>query len=175
MLFVGLGNVGAEYERTRHNIGFEVVRALAERWRLKWKKETKFMGWVASGSWGQKNVQLLLPATYMNESGRAVGAYSRFLSLPPQEVLVISDDADLPFGTLRLRATGSHGGHNGLRSVIEHLGTKEFPRLRVGIGRQEGDLIAHVLGPFSFEESQHLKEVIDRAADACEAYLIGAV
>ncbi|MBS0622254.1 MAG: aminoacyl-tRNA hydrolase [Verrucomicrobia bacterium] len=171
MLFIGLGNPGDEYEQTRHNIGFEVVRCLAQRWGLKWKKERKFMGWIASGRCGERKVDLLLPATYMNESGRAVGAYAHFLSLPPIEMLVVSDDADLPFGTLRLRVGGGHGGHNGLRSLIEHLGTKEFPRLRVGIGRQEGDLTAHVLGRFSAEERQHLGEVIERAADACEAWL----
>lgn len=160
MLIVGLGNPGEEYARTRHNIGFMVVDRLAERWGVKLKKERKFLGWLGKGK-----AHLLKPATYMNESGLAARKVADYLHL--DEVLVITDDAELPFGQLRLRPKGSSGGHNGLKSIARELGTTEYPRLRVGVGRQ-GELRNHVLGRFSAEEEKELESLIDRAADVVE-------
>lgn len=129
-LIVGLGNPGSRYVRTRHNAGFLAVEGLATKLGADWQSSPKWQGLVARN----QDLFLLLPQTFMNLSGQAVAALAAFYKIPPAAILVVLDDFALPFGKLRLRTKGSEGGHNGLRSIIEHLGTTEFPRLRLGIG-----------------------------------------
>ncbi|MEN9207406.1 MAG: aminoacyl-tRNA hydrolase [Gloeomargarita sp. GMQP_bins_120] len=156
-LVVGLGNPGARYERTRHNVGFRAVEALAHHWGVTWREKSQWHGWIAEGP----EVLLLKPSTYMNQSGLAVHAVCRWFQFTPREILVIYDDLDLPFGRLRLRAQGSAGGHNGIKSIIAHLGTQEFPRLRIGIGRPLGGDSAHyVLAPFPPEQEALLPRLL---------------
>lgn len=162
-LIVGLGNPEPKYEKTRHNIGFEAVDTLAKVWQLSWQPNGRFHGLFAEGSvpQGQK-IRLLKPLTYMNRSGQSVRAVTDWYKLPVQSILVIYDDMDLPVGRLRLRLSGSAGGHNGMKSIISHLGSQNFPRLRLGIGKstQKPETISHVLGHFSGEENQIIAEVL---------------
>ena len=172
-LIVGLGNPGEKYERTRHNVGFLVVDALAERLgvpvqKLKHRALTNTVRLA-----GQKAL-LMKPVTFMNLSGEAVGDAARFYKLPPERVLVISDDTALPLGKLRLRKGGSAGGHNGLKSIIQHLGTDQFPRLRLGVGekpRPDYDMADWVLGRLQGEDWKAMEAAVDRAADAVECVL----
>lgn len=166
-LIVGLGNPGNSYQDTRHNIGFMVMDVLATRLGTAFQVEKRWESHVAKFSGGF----LVKPQTYMNLSGRAVGSVGRFYKITPQETLVVFDDVDLPLGRLRLRASGSAAGHNGLKSLISTLGTDQFPRVKVGIGadsgRPAGDrLVGHVLGKFSEEEKAAVAQAVDRAADA---------
>lgn len=174
-LIVGLGNPGSKYDRTRHNVGFEVLDRLAKDWQLSWQEQGRFKGWFAEGPLlGAGKVRLLKPNTYMNRSGEAMGAVCNWFKLPPESVLVVYDDMDLPVGRLRLRASGSAGGHNGIKSAIAQLGTQDFPRVRLGIGRADGaqkDTIGHVLGKFAPAERQVLDEVLLLAARAVEVAL----
>lgn len=170
-LIVGLGNPEPKYERTRHNIGFEAVERLAEHWHLSWQENRRFQGWFAEGmGLANRKVRLLKPTTYMNRSGQAVRAVSDWYKLSPESILVIYDDMDLPVGRLRLRQSGSAGGHNGIKSIISHLGTQNFPRLRIGIGKSspEKDPIAHVLGRFSPQEKSIISQVLDLTVGAVE-------
>ena len=176
-LIVGLGNPGEKYERTRHNVGFLVVDALAERLgvpvqKLKHRALTNTVRLA-----GQKAL-LLKPVTFMNLSGEAVGDAARFYKLPPERVLVISDDTALPLGKLRLRKGGSAGGHNGLKSIIQHLGTDQFPRLRLGVGEKphpDYDMADWVLGRLQGEDWKAMEAAVDRAADAVEHVLAHGV
>ena len=176
-LIVGLGNPGEKYERTRHNVGFLVVDALAERLgvpvqKLKHRALTNTVRLA-----GQKAL-LMKPVTFMNLSGEAVGDAARFYTLPPERVLVISDDTALPLGKLRLRKGGSAGGHNGLKSIIQHLGTDQFPRLRLGVGekpRPDYDMADWVLGRLQGEDWKAMEAAVDRAADAVEHVLAHGV
>lgn len=166
-LIVGLGNPGNSYQDTRHNIGFMVMDVLATRLGTAFQTEKRWESHVAKFAGGF----LVKPQTYMNLSGRAVGSVGRFYKITPQETLVVFDDVDLPLGRLRLRASGSAAGHNGLKSLISTLGTDQFPRVKVGIGadigRPAGDrLVGHVLGKFSEEEKAAVAQAVDRAADA---------
>lgn len=166
-LIVGLGNPGNSYQDTRHNIGFMVMDVLATRLGTAFQVEKRWESHVAKFTGGF----LVKPQTYMNLSGRAVGSVGRFYKITPQETLVVFDDVDLPLGRLRLRASGSAAGHNGLKSLISTLGTDQFPRVKVGIGadsgRPAGDrLVGHVLGKFSEEEKAAVAQAVDRAADA---------
>jgi PTH1 family peptidyl-tRNA hydrolase len=172
-LIVGLGNPGAEYARTRHNAGFLVVERLAERWKASWRSEKKFGALVASAERGERRVMLCRPQTYMNASGEAVTAIKEFFRVASARMLVVVDDADLPLGQLRLRPSGSSGGHHGLESIEQHLGSREYPRLRVGIGRQQGarEIIGHVLGKFSLTEAEVLDKVLTVAADQAQSWL----
>lgn len=170
-LVVGLGNPGPEYRHTRHNIGFMVVERLAARWRLRWGRPRNqarcALGWV-----GDRYVALMEPLTFMNLSGEPVARAVSQYSLTPSDLLVIHDDLDLPFGKLRLRPSGSAGGHRGAQSLIDALGTKDFPRLRIGIGRPDDDEVRDfVLSTFSPEENKRLEAVLDRAASAVETVL----
>lgn len=176
-LIVGLGNPGAEYRRTRHNVGFAVVEKLAERWRAGWSTEKKFQAWLARGEREGRRVVLCRPQTYMNASGEAVQAVSGFFDVAPALVLVVVDDADLPLGHLRLRPRGSSGGHHGLESIERHLGTREYPRLRIGIGRLEGarEITGHVLGRFNSTEAAVVDKVLTVAADQAEAWLTAGI
>lgn len=177
-LIVGLGNPGDKYYRTRHNIGFDIVDALAKLWQVSLTENRKFQG--ACGEtrlFGGHKVLLLKPSTYMNRSGQSVRAVMDWFKLPPASVLVIYDDMDLPVGKLRLRPAGSAGGHNGMKSMIAHLGTQEFPRLRIGIGAtekagdREGAVISHVLGKFSPTEQTQINGIVDLAVSTVEASL----
>ena len=174
-LIVGLGNPGAKYERTRHNIGFEIVDALAKRFPdVALAENKRFQGAVGEFRSGGERIVLIKPTTYMNKSGQAVRAVLDWYKLDPDTVLVVYDDMDLPTGKLRMRLSGGAGGHNGMKSIISHLGTKDFPRLRVGIGSTEkGDerdsaVVSHVLGRFSPEDRKIVDAVIPMAADAID-------
>ncbi len=163
-LIAGLGNPGRQYAGTRHNVGFLVLDELARRAATAFQFDSKWNSEVAP-SGGRT---LMKPQTFMNLSGEAVGSYVRYHRLDPAEVLVIFDDTALPLGDLRMRRTGSAGGHNGLRSLIAHLGTEEISRLRVGIGAARDTLHNHVLGKFSDDELPAVHLAVDRAADAVE-------
>jgi PTH1 family peptidyl-tRNA hydrolase len=176
-LIVGLGNPGPKYDRTRHNVGFEIVDVLAQRWQISLSEQKKFQGILGEGiGSGSQKVRLLKPQTYMNNSGQSIRAVVDWYKLPPESVLVIYDDMDLPVGKLRMRLSGSAGGHNGMKSTIAHLGTQAFPRLRIGIGsvreaERDRDTVSHVLGKFSPQEAPIVAEVIQLAADAVELSL----
>lgn len=173
-IIVGLGNPGAEYARTRHNAGFLVVEELTRRWKLEWQSERKFAALLARRpDFSGKNVVLCKPQSYMNNSGEAVAPLAAFYRVAPGQVMVVVDDADLPLGNLRLRPEGSPGGHHGLESVEQHLGTRQYPRLRVGIGRQDAarQISGYVLGKFAPEEQAVVARVISRAADQLECWL----
>ncbi|MGC8874832.1 MAG: aminoacyl-tRNA hydrolase, partial [Chloroflexia bacterium] len=167
-LLVGLGNPGEAYVRTRHNVGFRCLSVLAARHRLSFRQKHG-QARLAIGEIAGRRVVLARPYTYMNRSGTAVADLLKWLQLPLERLLVIHDDLDLPLGTIRLRPRGSAGGHRGMRSIIEALGTESFPRLRVGIGRPANpaqDPIDYVLSPFTAEEEPVLAGVLERAADA---------
>lgn len=167
-LVTGLGNPGSEYARTPHNVGFRVVDAIAERLSAVWRDESKFSGAVARARWQGADLLLLKPATYMNLSGEAVGRLARYFNVAPAELTVVSDDADLPAGRLRVRAEGGSGGHRGLQSIIDCLGTRAFARVRVGIGRSAhgGSLADYVLGRLPPEEEEKLRLAEAAAAEA---------
>lgn len=171
-LIVGLGNPGAGYARNRHNIGFQVVDHLAARHGLDFDRSERG-GRVARGTIGGERVLVAKPQQYMNESGRVVGALARFYRIPPDDILVVSDDLDLPSAKLRLRPDGGAGGQRGVRSIIQHLGTESFPRLRIGIGRPPGrmDPAAFVLQNFSEAEETQFAITREEAADAIECWL----
>ena len=167
-LVVGLGNPGTKYAGTRHNIGFMVLERLAATRGLGFKQQSKLHGLGADFGVGDQRLRLLMPQTFMNDSGRSVRAALNWYGLTPDQLLVLVDDMDLPLGRLRLRAQGSAGGHNGLRSMIQHLGTQEFPRLRIGIGapalnpaERRARTVSHVLGAFAKDEQPCLNAVID--------------
>jgi peptidyl-tRNA hydrolase, PTH1 family len=166
-LIVGLGNPGAKYDGTRHNIGFVVIDAIARINNIPLVEQKKFQGWYGEGQLGGHKVRLLKPNTYMNNSGQAIRAVLDWYKIPPEAVLVVYDDMDLPIGRLRLRLSGSAGGQNGMKSAIAHLGTQTFPRLRLGIGNKANkDAINHVLGSFTPTEKAIVTEVVDLAASA---------
>jgi PTH1 family peptidyl-tRNA hydrolase len=163
-LVVGLGNPGREYADTRHNVGFLIVDRLAARDRAEWKRERRWQTEVARA--GQ--VQLCKPLTYMNLSGQTVRAVTDFYKIEPPQTLVILDDFALPLGKLRFRPSGSSGGHNGLQSVIEHLGTPAVPRLRIGIGGATASTVDHVLGRFALDEREPLEQSLACAVEAID-------
>ena len=172
-LIVGLGNPGAEYAKTRHNAGFLLVEKLAVRWRVDWKSERKFNARMARAEHRGHRILLCQPQTFMNASGETVGAVVGFYRLPRTRILVAVDDADLPLGELRLRADGSSGGHHGLESIEQHLGAREFARLRLGIGRQDGarEITDYVLSRFDRVEAALMEKVLDRASSQAECWL----
>ena len=172
-LIVGLGNPGADYAHTRHNAGFLLVEKLAAKWKCNWAKEKKFRAQIAKTARSGKRIMLCEPQTYMNLSGETVGAIKNFYQLPLAQILVAADDADLPLGTVRLRASGSSGGHHGLESIEQQVASREFARLKIGIGRKDGlrEITGHVLGRFDAAESELFKKVLDRAAAQVETWL----
>jgi peptidyl-tRNA hydrolase, PTH1 family len=168
-LIVGLGNPEPKYEQTRHNIGFAAVEALARTWQLNWSENRKFQGWFTEGTLsGGNKIKLLKPTTYMNRSGTAIRAVIDWYKLAPESVLIVYDDMDLPLGKLRLRLSGSAGGHNGMKSAISHLGTSNFPRLRLGIGRSTDN---PDLGKFSPAETEVMNSSLDLVVKAVEVSL----
>ncbi len=172
-LIVGLGNPGREYAKTRHNAGFLFVEKLAQDWKLGWTTEKKFSSRVAKTERSGRKFILSQPQTFMNLSGEAVQSLAGYFRLAPQKILLVVDDADLPFGEIRLRANGSSGGHHGLESVEKHLGTRDFPRLRIGIGRRvDGvrQITNHVLGQFGNDETELLGKILTRAAEQVECW-----
>ncbi|MEA5462952.1 aminoacyl-tRNA hydrolase [Leptothoe sp. PORK10 BA2] len=175
-LLVGLGNPGQKYERTRHNIGFEIIDNLAKAWSVPLSDNKRFQGHVAEtrAASGDRLI-LLKPSTYMNLSGQSVRSVLDWYKLQPIHVLVIYDDMDLPIGKLRMRMSGSAGGHNGMKSIISHLGTQDFPRLRLGISRVDGAdkqanraVVGHVLGKFAPDERKVVDAAINLAGEAIE-------
>jgi PTH1 family peptidyl-tRNA hydrolase len=176
-LIVGLGNPGAEYAKTRHNAGFLLVEKLAAQLQSDWTNERKFRSRIAKADRDGKRILLCEPQTFMNLSGETVGALVNFYQLPPKQILVAVDDADLPFGEIRLRASGSSGGHHGLESIEQHLASRQFARLRIGIGRQDGarEITNFVLGKFDQAESAVLEKVLGRAADQMECWLADGI
>jgi len=172
-LIVGLGNPGAEYAKTRHNAGFLAVEQLAGRWQAGWTYEKKFNARVARREVGGRQTLLCEPQTYMNSSGQAVLGLVAFYKAPLKQLLVVVDDADLPLGELRLRPGGSSGGHHGLESIERQLATRDFARLRIGIGRADGarEIAGYVLGRVSPAETALAEKVLTAAADQAECWL----
>ncbi len=172
-LVVGLGNPGRKYEQTRHNIGFEVLDEVARRVGAGFRRSWRFPADLAEATWEGQKILLVRPRTYMNASGEAVGPLARKKGVSAGDVVVVVDDVELDCGRLRLRAGGSAGGHNGLKSLIEHLGSEAFPRVRVGVGRMPagGNLVEHVLARFPPGERPVMQEAVQRAAEAALAVL----
>jgi len=169
-LVVGLGNPGLQYAKTRHNVGFMVADLLAERLGAPFKVHKRSGAEIVTGRLGNRSIVLAKPRTYMNESGRHVGPLAKFYSVSPADVIVIHDELDIDFGRIRLKLGGGEGGHNGLRSVVNALGTKEFQRVRIGIGRPPGrkDPAAFVLESFTAAERDEVPTICAQAADATE-------
>ncbi|MBW4625717.1 MAG: aminoacyl-tRNA hydrolase [Brasilonema octagenarum HA4186-MV1] len=182
-LIVGLGNPEPKYDQTRHNIGFAAVDALSRSWKIPLAENRKFQGEYGEGiAPNRDKIRLLKPLTYMNLSGQAMQAVTSWYKLQPELVLVIYDDMDLPLGKTRLRLSGSAGGHNGMKSAIAHLGTQNFPRLRIGIGKpknaasnDEHGTVSHVLGRFSAAENQMVSVVLQFVGECVELSLNSGV
>ncbi len=168
-LIIGLGNPGREYTNTRHNIGFEAIDALAEHYNISVNK-SKFKALYGEGKVGNKKVVLVKPQTYMNLSGEAVKAFATWYKIKPEDILIIYDDVSLVPGKLRIRIKGSAGGHNGMKSIIQHLGTNEFERIRVGIGEKPGgwNLADYVLSRFTNVELKTIEESMGDIIGAAE-------
>ena len=167
-IIVGLGNPGSSYADTRHNVGFMVMDALARAWGAEWKADKGRKAELATA----RGALLVKPQTFMNDSGFCVGPLMRYFKFAPEQVLVVYDDTALPVGGLRLRAAGSDGGHNGMKSLIAHMGSDRFPRLRVGIGSHgQKSLVGHVLGRFSPEEKPLVEEAVQRAVQAVQVLM----
>lgn len=170
-LIVGLGNPGSEYARTRHNIGFHVIEELARRWALP-RFTKKFHSLVGESTKDGGKRMLMMPQTFMNRSGLAVGEAVTFFKIPkPTHLLVVYDDLDLPPAAIRIRAEGGSGGHNGMKSIIEALGGDDFPRIRIGIGRSPSSGTDHVLGTIPQSEESVFEKAVGTAADAVEMFL----
>ena len=172
-LIVGLGNPGDQYENTRHNVGFRALDELAEIANVSVQK-LKYKALTNTATVSGCKVLLMKPVTYMNLSGKAVGEAARFFKIPPEHVIVLSDDTSLPVGKLRIRKSGSAGGHNGLKSIIQHLGTDAFPRVKIGVGEKphpDYDMADWVLGKFPPADKKVIDEMVQKAAKAVEYYM----
>ncbi|MGX7352897.1 peptidyl-tRNA hydrolase [Enterococcus canis] len=171
-MIVGLGNPGSKYAATKHNVGFQTVDELARRHQVTFKKNP-FEAEVAEFFQGTEKILLVKPQTFMNESGRAVGPLMTYFGLLPEELVVIYDDLDMEPGRIRLREKGSAGGHNGMKSIMQHLGTQTFKRVKIGIGRPEGrdTVVHHVLSPFPKSKQAEMEIAMKMAADATDYYL----
>ena len=175
-IIAGLGNPGTKYAGSRHNIGFAVTEELAERHGIR-LTDGKFRGRYGTGIIGGVKVMIVQPMTFMNESGACIGPLASYFNAEPEDVLVVYDDVALDTGRLRIRKSGSAGGHNGMKSIISHLGSQDFPRVRVGVGKkpEQMDLADHVLGHFPKEELPVIREAVKEAADAVEAILADGI
>ena len=175
-LVVGLGNPGRAYERTRHNIGFDVIRALVKRRKERLRKPFCFSGLQVLIK-EEPSVRFLQPMAYMNRSGEVVRRAMRRWRIKPEDLVVVYDDLDLNWGEIRVRAKGSAGTHNGMRSIVEQIGTEQFSRIRVGIGPkpEEIEIIEYVLGRYSPQEDFELEKVVDGAADAVESLISAGI
>ena len=171
-LIVGLGNIGKEYENTRHNMGFMLVDRYLEYRNITDKFKEKFNAMYVETTINNEKVIFIKPMTYMNNSGIAVRAFVDFYKLNSEDVLVISDDLDLDLGKFRLRRNGSSGGHNGLKSIISHLGTDDFKRLRIGISNDKDDVINYVLSKFSKQELNEIDTIFDTLVDVLDDYFV---
>lgn len=164
-MIVGLGNPGLKYKDTRHNVGFMVLDLLAKQWGVSFKNDKRWKSELATHG----GTLLVKPQTFMNDSGTSVGGLAHFFKLPPERILVIYDEVAFPFARFKFQPKGSDGGHNGMKSILSHLGTKDVPRLRFGIGSpRSGELIGHVLGSFSTEERTILQNGLDKAVEAVQ-------
>jgi PTH1 family peptidyl-tRNA hydrolase len=174
-LIVGLGNPGREYETTRHNVGFMWVDELARLHKLNFKSEAKFHGLTARGQLHNHEVLLLKPQTFMNVSGRSVGALVQFYKIEPAEILVVHDELDLPPGVARLKMGGGHGGHNGLKDIIAHLASKDFWRLRIGIGHpgDRAEVTGYVLNDPRREERELIDDAMQQAQNIAHLLIEG--
>tara|TARA_Y100001968_G_C19208544_1_gene643588 strand:- start:149 stop:760 length:612 start_codon:yes stop_codon:yes gene_type:complete len=175
-LFVGLGNPGSEYNKTRHNVGFMVLEEIAKKNNCGFRESKKLFGRICEYGTGVKKTRLLMPSTYMNESGKSVRSAKDWFNFENHQLIVLVDDMDLPLGKIRVRSKGGSGGHNGLKSIINHLGTEEFKRLRIGIGPPSEDkverkskTVTHVLGRFSKEEFIRLNFIIEEIVSCIES------
>ena len=173
-LLVCLGNYGRQYENTRHNIGFMAAERLIDKRSLRCNR-LRFRALTEVIEFGGASVLLMMPQTYMNLSGEAVGEAARFYKIPPERVIVISDDISLPLGKIRVRGSGSAGGHNGLKNIIAHLGTDKFPRVKVGVGAPEHDIVDWVIGSFTAQERKTIDDALDRALGAAECIITDGV
>ncbi|EKY27247.1 aminoacyl-tRNA hydrolase [Clostridium celatum] len=169
-LIVGLGNPGSEYNGTRHNIGFEAVDYIADKYNIELNR-IKFKGIFGEGLINGKKVILLKPTTYMNLSGESIREVVNFYKISNEEIIVIYDDISLDVGRLRIREKGSHGGHNGIKSIIANLGTDVFPRVKIGVGAPKGNLVSHVLGKFNEEEINVLRKTLIATEEAVNVML----
>ena len=172
-LIVGLGNPGEQYENTRHNVGWRALDEAAELAKVPVQK-LKYRALTNTCQLGGARVLLMKPVTFMNLSGESVGQAARFYKVPPERVLVFSDDVSLPVGRLRIRKSGSAGGHNGLKSIIQHLGTDQFPRIKIGVGGKphpDYDMADWVLGKFPPEDRKVIDEMVQKAAQAAAYYI----
>lgn len=170
-LIVGLGNPGSEYQATRHNMGFSAIDYISEKYNIPVKK-SKHQSLIGEGTLFGERVVLIKPMTYMNLSGDAVGALSRWYKVDPADILVLYDDMDIPTGQLRIRPSGSAGGHNGMKSIILRLGTDQFPRLRIGIGRVDShDTVDYVLGKLNREEQEIQFKLLGTVCDAVGLFI----
>ncbi len=171
-LIAGLGNPGPRYANTRHNLGFLTADALAESLGAAFRKKSCSSLLAEAASAGNELI-IAKPQLFMNRSGEAIGQLVRYYNIEPDRLLIVVDDADLPLGRLRLRKQGSAGGHNGLKSVIDHLGSRDFPRLRLGMGRPENpeEMIDHVLSDFSRGERAIVKEIVQHAVETIHCFL----
>lgn len=164
-IIAGLGNPGSKYENTRHNMGFKAIDAMASEFGIDVNR-TKFKGLIGEGRIGSEKVILLKPQTYMNLSGQSVREIMNFYKIPEENLIVIYDDFDLPIGSIRVRKSGGPGTHNGMKSVVQELGSRKFPRVRVGIGSSDGSTIQFVIGKVGKDEQQILNEAAEAAASA---------
>lgn len=170
-IIVGLGNPGAQYENTPHSVGFEAVNAIAAEIGASWEAKRQFSCLMAKGTFAGLPVMLVKPQTYMNLSGDSVAPVVKYHNATAADLLVIQDDIDLPVGRMRVRKNGSCGGHNGIRNIIERLGTQDFARLKLGVGKDKSDVIAHVLGKFDPTTRKTMDLVIAEAVKAAAAIL----
>lgn len=170
-LVCGLGNPGAEYAKTKHNAGFEVVDKLLNKLRFKFEEKKYHNALIWKGRCKGQLLTMVKPMQYMNKSGEAISMFARKLQLDSENILVVYDDVDLPLGKIRIRKNGSSGGHNGIKSIINHLDTENFPRVRVGIGRNSDSQIEHVLSEFEGNERLLYEKVLDLAAEAVQSIL----
>lgn len=170
-LIVGLGNPGKEYAHTRHNVGFDIIDLLSNKYNISISR-AKFKGEFGEGTIGNEKVILLKPTTYMNLSGESIREISNFYKIPKENIIVVYDDISLEIGKLRIRSKGSAGGHNGIKSIIANLSSDEFSRIKIGVGHPKNDLVSFVLGKFSKDERAVLEKVFDVVIEAVKEIII---